>query len=373
MRGLRPPSPPGRVKGAEPPGPRGDLRGATRPSTAHVEDPTIEQLAAAAGRTDELAVRRQLFGWPELISTAIPIALIAFFARNVDWSEALATLRRADPLFVLAALFVYYLSFPVRAIRWARLLREGGARIFGRDLLEILLLGWFVNCLVPAKLGDLYRSYLVKRRFGISLSRTVGVVVAERLLDLFVVFGLLIVDGYVALGRTILPDLNVLYVTGGALGLVILLGLIGLYAIGPRLGRFFPAEVRRIGRLFREGVLHSFRALPIAGPMTLLVWFLETSRLLLVLLALGLYLPPSQVIFVAVAASLLTTVPLTPAGFGFVEIAMVYVLTAGFGLAQNDAVAVAVLDRAVSVFSVIVVGGVLYLRTDRTERIGAGR
>ena len=175
-----------------------------------------------------------------------------------------------------------------------------------------------------------------------------------------------------AFGRTILPDLNILYITGGALGLLILLGLIGLYAIGPRLGRFFPAEVRRIGRLFREGVLHSFRALPIAGPMTLLVWFLETSRLLLVLLALGLYLPPSQVIFVAVAASLLPTVPLTPAGFGFVEIAMVYVLTTGFGLAQNDAVAVAVLDRAVSVFSVIVVGGALYLRTDHTERIGAG-
>src|SRR5438094_28585 len=139
----------------------------------------------------------------------------------------------------------------------------------------------------------------------------------------------------------------------------------------PSAGRFFPAEVRRIWRLFREGVLHSFRALPVAGPMTLLVWVLETSRLLLVLFALGLYLPPSQVIFVAVASSLLTTVPLTPAGFGFVEIAMVYVLTTGFGLAQNDAVAVAVLDRAVSVFSVIVVGGVLYLRTQRAERIGA--
>ena len=260
-------------------------------ASTHVEDPTIEQLAVAAGRTDELAVQRQLFGWRELISTVIPIALIAYFARNVDWSEAFGTLRRADPVFVLAALAVYYLSFPVRAIRWARLLREGGARIFGRDLLEILLLGWFVNCLVPAKLGDLYRSYLVKQRFGISLSRTVGVVVAERLLDLFVVFGLLII-----------------------------IGLVALYAIGPRLGRYFPAEVRRIGRLFREGVLHSFRALPVAGPMTLLVWFLETSRLFLVLFALGLYLPPSQVIFVAVASSLLTTVPLTPAGFGFVEI-----------------------------------------------------
>src|SRR5207247_5959184 len=125
----------------------------------------------------------------------------------------------------------------------------------------ILLLGWFVNCLVPAKLGDLYRSYLVKRRFGISLSRTVGVVVAERLLDLFVVFGLLVVDVYVAFGRTILPDLNILYITGAALGLVILLGLVGLYAIGPRLRRVFPAGFRRIGRPFREGWPSGFRAL----------------------------------------------------------------------------------------------------------------
>jgi len=329
----------------------------------HVEDPSIERLAEAAGRTDEVAVRRQLFGWRELISTAIPVVLIAYFARNVDWGQALGTIRHSDPIYVLAALGIYYLSFPVRAIRWARLLREGGYNIRGRDLLRILMLGWFVNCLVPAKLGDLYRSYLVKRKFGISLSRTVGVVVAERLLDLFVVFGLLVVDGYIAFGRTILPDLNVLYLSGAGLGVLILLGLLGIYAVGPRIARFFPGEIRRIGRLFREGVLHSFRALPVAGPMTLLIWLFEAARLLFVLGALGLYLPPSQVIFVAVAASLLTTVPLTPAGFGFVEIAMVYVLTTGFGLAQNDAVAVAVLDRTVSVFSVIVVGAPLYWRS----------
>jgi glycosyltransferase 2 family protein len=350
-----------------------ERRELTQRVAAHVEDASIEQLAEAAGRTDELAVRRQLLGWRELVSTAIPLVLIGFFARNVDWGQAIATIRTSDPLYVVAALGVYYLSFPVRAIRWARLLREGGVAIAGRDLLRILLLGWFVNCLVPAKLGDLYRSYLVKRRFGISLSRTVGVVVAERLLDLFVVFGLLVVGGYVAFGRTVLPDLNLVYVSAAALGVLIVLGLVGVYFIAPRVARFFPGEVRRIGRLFREGVLHSFRALPMAGPMTLLIWFLEAGRLLMVLGALGLELPPSQVVFVAVASSLLTTVPLTPAGFGFVEIAMVYVLSTGFGLAQHDAVAVAVLDRAVSVFSVIVVGGIVYARSHGSDRIGGGR
>jgi uncharacterized protein (TIRG00374 family) len=336
----------------------------------HVEDPTIEQLAEVAGHTDDLAVRRQLFGMRELVSTIIPLVLIALVARNVDWSEATQTIGRSSPLLVGCALAVYYATFPLRAARWARLLREGGADVGWRDLLRILFLGWFVNSLVPAKLGDLYRSYLVKRRFGISLSRTVGVVVAERLLDLIVVFGLLVVGGYVAFGRTVLPDLWIVYVTAAVLGLLIAAGLVAIYALGPRIARFFPGEVRRIGRLFREGVLHSFRALPFAGPLTLIIWGAEAMRLMFVLWALGLDLPASGIVFVAVATSLLTTVPLTPAGFGFVEIAMVYVLTEGFGLSQSSAVAVAVLDRAVSVFSVIVIGAIVYVRSDRSERVG---
>ena len=325
------------------------------------------QLAEEAGHTDEVEVRRQLFGWRELISIVVPLVLLLVVARNVDWGTAIATLRAANVAFVLAALAVYYATFPLRARRWARLLREGGLHIRGRDLLEILMLGWFVNCLAPAKLGDLYRSYLVKQRFNVSLSRTVGVVVAERLLDIFVVFALLLVGGYIAFGRTVLPDLRLVYLSAAALAAFIVVAFLAVYYVAPRAGRFFPGEVRRIGRLFREGVLHSFRALPEAGPETIVIWLAEAARLAFVLAALRLELPISGVIFVAVASSLLTTVPLTPAGFGFVELAVVYVLTTGFGLATNDAIAVAVLDRLVSVFSVIVIGGVLYARHRRQE------
>ena len=335
----------------------------------HVEDLSIDQLADAAGHTDEEAVRRRQFGWREALSIVIPLVLLLVVARNVDWRTTIATIRDANVAYVLAALAIYYATFPLRARRWARLLREGGLHLRGRDLLEIVMLGWFVNCLAPAKLGDLYRSYLVKQRFNVSLSRTVGVVVAERLLDIIVVFALFLVGGYIAFGRTVLPDLRLVYLSAFGLAVLIVVAFAAVYFIAPRAGRFFPAEVRRIGRLFREGVVHSFRALPEAGPETVIIWLAEAGRLAFVLAALGLELPISGVIFVAVASSLLTTVPLTPAGFGFVELAVVYVLTAGFGLATHDAIAVAVLDRLVSVFSVIVVGGFLYARHRRQEAL----
>ena len=74
---------------------------------------------------------------------------------------------------------------------------------------------------------------------------TVGVVVSERLLDLLVVFVLLIVGGYVAFGRTILPDLFIVYLTGAALTLLIVAGLAGMYFLAPHMARFFPADTRR--------------------------------------------------------------------------------------------------------------------------------
>lgn len=63
----------------------------------HVEDPSIEQLAEAAGHTDELAVRRQLFGWREALSIIVPLVLLLVVARNVDWGTALATIRDSNP------------------------------------------------------------------------------------------------------------------------------------------------------------------------------------------------------------------------------------------------------------------------------------
>ena len=44
-----------------------------------------------------------------------------------------------------------------------------------------------MNCLVPAKLGDLYRAYLLRANYAASLSRTVGTVFVERIADIIII------------------------------------------------------------------------------------------------------------------------------------------------------------------------------------------
>ena len=57
---------------------------------------------------------------------------------------------------------MFYARLPVARPRWTLLLRGTGFRIGTQDSTEIIFLSWLVNCVVPAKLGDVYRAYLLK-------------------------------------------------------------------------------------------------------------------------------------------------------------------------------------------------------------------
>ena len=80
----------------------------------------------------------------------------------------------------------------MRGYRWSILLRGIGLDLRVRDSTEIIFISWLVNSVVPAKLGDVYRAWLLKINYPVSLSSTFGTIFLERVFDLFaiVVLGL---------------------------------------------------------------------------------------------------------------------------------------------------------------------------------------
>jgi len=79
----------------------------------------------------------------------------------------------------------------------------------------------------------------------------------------------------------------------------------------------------------------------------------------------------SGAVFVALIGSLLTAVPLSPAGLGIVEAGVIGVLHVAYGVPLPEAAAIALLDRVISVFSVIVLGSITYLVSGKPR--GRGR
>jgi uncharacterized protein (TIRG00374 family) len=75
----------------------------------------------------------------------------------------------------------------------------------------------------------------------------------------------------------------------------------------------------------------------------------------------------SGAFFVALIASLLTAVPFTPAGLGLVEVGVAGILIALYHVPPQDAAAVVLIDRAISVLSIIILGSIAYIFSDKTK------
>jgi uncharacterized protein (TIRG00374 family) len=96
-----------------------------------------------------------------------------------------------------------------------------------------------------------------------------------------------------------------------------------------------------------------------------LIWLLEGGRLFFVTRSLDAHaVTLSAVIFIALLSSLLTTIPATPGGIGVVEGGV----TLALGLFLEDhqlAVSIALLDRIINYWSLVVGGFILYLISRR--------
>jgi uncharacterized protein (TIRG00374 family) len=134
-----------------------------------------------------------------------------------------------------------------------------------------------------------------------------------------------------------------------------------------------PSKVKELYERFEIGVFSvDRRQIPIVGILTFLIWTTEALRLLFVVEAMGfeISLGISGAFFVALVASLLTAVPFTPAGLGIVEAGIVGLLTVIYQADPNEAAAIAVVDRAISVLSVIVLGFIAYVLSPKTKGRG---
>jgi len=323
---------------------------------------------------EQLSIGKRLLNWRTIVPLVIVIVALVYFAKqaHINPQQTWAAIRAANSWFLLAAFLIYYLSFPIRTLRWRILLENiGYTKAKGVQLpkfpklLEILYISWFANVIVPAKLGDLYRAYLLRTETGLPASRTFGTVLAERLLDLLVLLMLFIPAVIISLHENLPPQLHAgLFVT---LALVVLgaIALFVLRAYPQQVARLVPQRFRAHYNHFQEGTLGSFRRVPRLGALTVGVWACESLRFFFVALAFGLISGSllhiiAAALFIALGEALLTVVPFTGGGVGLVEGGM-FAMIALFTTNTSRAAASILADRTISLFSILVFGFIVFM------------
>ena len=326
---------------------------------------------------EEVSLRRRILNVRTIGSLLFGAVLLFLLYRLVfgdqfDWSEVGRLIGQADPGFLVLAFVAYYATFPVRGFRWRYVLARSGMHVRLRDATEILFLSWFVNCLVPAKLGDIYRAYLLRANHAASISRTVGTVFIERVADIIVIAALALSAGFWSFRGRSRPEIDALFLVGFVISIGLVVIVVALRLFGGQVTRWLPERIGGLWSKFQEGSTGALglRSVPIILALTAVIWLLEGARLYFVIRALdlpGVGLGISASVFVALAAALLTAIPLTPAGFGFVEAGIIGVLYL-YGVSQEPAAAVALVDRGLTIITVIVLGGVLYAFSSKVRR-----
>jgi uncharacterized protein (TIRG00374 family) len=327
---------------------------------------------------DQLSLSKKLLNWRTIVPLIIVVVAVAFFVQklHIDPQKTWAAMRSANMVFFLAAFVIYYLSFPLRTVRWRILLENVGfTKANGVELpkfwklTEIIFISWFANAIVPAKLGDLYRAYLLRQESGVSATRTFGTIMAERLLDLIVLLLLFIPALIISLHA------NLPFVLRGGLELTlaaVVLGIAALYIMRlfpTQIARLLPKRFRGYFYNFQEGTLGSFKHIPTLIGLTFGVWACEALRFFFIALALNLLGGDllhiiTASFFIALGEALLTVVPFTGGGVGLVEagmLAMIGLFNLGTANAVNVATAAILLDRTISLFSIVVFGFIVFM------------
>ena len=336
--------------------------------------PTVSTENGTEISSAQLSLRKRLLNWRTLVPLVIVLAFLIYTANKlqINPGQTWAAMRSANVALFLTAFLSYYLSFFIRTLRWRLLLENVGYTRKSQTplphlgiLLEVLFTSWFANAVVPAKLGDVYRAYLLRQEAGVSATRTFGTVLAERLLDLSVLLVLFLSAIIISLHGNLPTVLRTgLYIT---LALVIA-GIVALFLLRlfrEQIRRFVPARFQSYYDHLQEGTLGSFKRLPLLLPLTVIIWLCETGRFFFVALSInlidgGLLHLGAVAMFIALGEALLTIVPFTSGGIGLVESGMIAML-ALFTSALNLAAASVLLDRTISLLSVLVIGLIVFL------------
>ena len=283
--------------------------------------------------------------------------------RNVQLQEVIAGIRQADSISVALVLLIIAGAQLLRSFRWGLLL-EPLESFSQRLLLPITCIGFLFVWILPARLGEVARPYLLQQNSKVGLSPAMGSIVLERLIDSTFLVALLTI----CLPALRLPGLILSAFKGFAflvLAAVLLVLLGSLPAFRQRLFEVFcrvlPTSwsefLRRIADTFYSGMqaVMSFKRLSSILALTAVIWGASLVAFLVLFHSMGLNLGLLAGTTVLVLTCLGIALPAAPGFIGNYHYACIVAMGL-FGVAKDTALAYAILMHFLTMVVLVAMG-----------------
>lgn len=261
--------------------------------------------------------------WLGIIVGAIFLILAL---HNIRLPDLLGALTQANALFLIAALGSVLSTSLAKAIRWKLLFFPRHRGLHLARLFSVLFIGQTVNSVLPARLGEIARAYLVGELEKVSKSWTLSTIIVEKALDSMMLLLLM---------AALVPSVPLpVWIRSSELTLVVVLAFLLLFLVSlahkrgrqnsliERTMRYIPLS-KRLGLSQKISLaLQSLEPLKdgkaMAGLLLLsvIVWALALSTNALTLAAMNMNLPLWVSALLLVVLQVGSSIPTSPGRIG---------------------------------------------------------
>lgn len=319
--------------------------------------------------------------WKILVVLLLTAGSLMWAVWGMDARATADALASFDARWLVPAIALNLGTLAIRTVRFQRLLDRP---VGFRDMLSVMAVGFLAIMVVPLRMGELVRPYLLSERQGVPFGSGMAAVVLERLLDMCALLAFIAATAWFV----DLPDGGLVVATQGmeidllqagraVLGtsvIVGLVGVVGLAVVGPpgvawlervalRVAPFAAKPIASLGGRF-VGAFRSLAARPldaaVALTSTVAIWIASTAALACVMLGFDAIGTDLGMVLLNWTASItgMTLVP-TPGFVGGFEAGSIASLEL-LGVEHNVAVAFAATQHTV-MFAFTAAMGALFL------------
>ena len=286
-----------------------------------------------------------------VVPTVIAVALIAYMLVPI-WEDLLVAIQTAVPVCLVAAVAVCIVAWALRGWRYRLILNGLGIRPTLGFAMACIFVSQTANLVIPARLGDLVRVFLLKHQYGTTYSQGVSSILVERIFDILTV---------ALLGLVSIPFFLNFPTEYYALIVVPLIGGAVFFAVLLFAGRL-RSENRVLGMILTmldeiRSVSLSLRSMLLLGGVSIVIWLVDIAVCIFVVLMFHAPLDVASVVLAIVVGNLVKAVPITPGGLGTYEFTVAAILERG-GIPHVTATLIAFIDHLIKNM-VTVIGGVV--------------
>jgi uncharacterized protein (TIRG00374 family) len=277
---------------------------------------------------------RSASGWKprgaSLFSFALSAAILAALYRSIDIRLIVRDLRGVDTVWLLVSVGMIVPITLLRAVRFY-LVAPRGTVAGTAEALRLTLVATAANVFLPAKSGDLVKSYFLANGRWASAGVSIAVVVYERLCDLFGLITWCALGWFIA--RPVVPGVPAavwlaLGLFGAACG--VLVSSESIARFGPALvGRVFAGRFERL-RALAEGWPRLFQTLGARRTsvilLSLLLWLVHVIQIWMFTVALSIRMPFTVCVSLTAIALMVGQLPFAFAGLGARDVALVVLM-----------------------------------------------